>query len=395
MARFPRAFYLVTGCATLTFIASTITQPFFSLYVAESGASTLELGLVISLMSYTTLVTRLPLGLVTGRRGIWWVVPLALIGQSTSYILYSLVLNPAYFYPIRVFHAIVLASLNPTLMALASTVSPEGRKGEGFGIYLTSVGLGMMGGPLLCSLLLSYVDYRTILLLSSIIPLTVFPVYISMLRNDAFGTQLSRTRRRETIYQPSWKNLRKIVALKPVQALTYGRFTFAFMMAIITTLYPLYVVNTLRIDPAVYALFFTLRGLANTLARLPTGRLSDIIGRKTPLIIAFILLTAALLLFSAVEDLATIGLVMFLYGVAHGIRAVSEWSFLGDVVQRENTSLANFYFSTIFDLGSALGATFAGSAAMMMSTPMILQLASGLVASSVLVLTFTKTAPKR
>ncbi len=393
MSRFPRAFYLVTGCATLTFIASTITQPFFSLYVAESGASTMELGLIISLMSYTTLVTRLPLGLITGRRGIWWVVPFALIGQSASSLLYGVVSTPRSFYPIRVFHAVALASLNPTLMSLASSVLPEGRKGEGLGIYLTSVGLGMMGGPLLCSALLSFCNYRTILLLSSIIPLSVFPVYISILRNDAFGTQLSRTHRREVIHQPSWTHLKTIVALKPVQALTYGRFTFAFMMAIITTLYPIYVVNTLQLDPAVYALFFTLRGLANTLARLPTGRASDIIGRKTPLTLAFLLLTAALLLFSVVEDFATIGLVMFLYGVAHGIRAVSEWSFLGDVVPRESMSLANFYFSSVFDLGSALGATFAGSAAMMLPTPTILRLASGLVASSAVVLTFTKTIP--
>jgi len=394
MARFPRAFYMVTGCATLTFIASTLTQPFFSLYVAERGASTVELGLIISLMSYTTLVTRLPLGLLTGRRGTWWVVPFALLGQSASSLLYGFVSTPASFYPIRVFHAVALASLNPTLMSLAASVLPEGRKGEGFGTYLTSVGLGMMGGPLLCSALISYFDYRTIFLLSSIIPLSVFPVYISILRNEAFGTQLSRTHRRETIHQPSWQYLKTIVALKPVQALTYGRFTFAFIMAIVTTLFPLYVVNTLKIDPAVYALFFTIEGLANTLARLPTGRVSDVIGRKIPLTLAFILLTAVLLLFSAVEDFATIGLVMFLYGAAHGIRAVSEWSFLGDVVQRESMSLANFYFSSVFDLGSALGATFAGSAAIMLSTPTILRLASAVVASSAVVLTFTQTTPK-
>ena len=394
MARLPKAFYLVTGLATMTFLASTLIQPFFSLYVADKGASPIELGLIISLMSYTTLAIRLPLGLTTSRIGIWWVVPLALIGQSSSYILYSLVSNPAYFYPIRIFHAISLALLNPTLMSLASTISPEGRKGEAFGLYLTSVGIAMMGGPLICSFLLSYFDYATILRFSSIIPLIVFPVYLYILRNETLGSKLSKNSRRETVFKPSWSSLKKIVAIKPVQALTYGRFTFAVMMSMIVTLYPIYVVNSLKIEPAVYALFFTIRGLANTLARLPTGRISDMIGRKKPLIISFILLAAVLILFSIVENPVTIGFVMFIYGIAHGIRAVSEWSFLGDVVSNENTSLSNFYFSSVFDLGSALGATVAGSATMMMSTPDILKITSILVASSSLVIAFTKIPKK-
>jgi len=379
----------------MNFLASTLTRPFFSLYVAETGPSPIELGLIISLMSYTTLFIRLPLGLATSRIGIWWVIPLALIGQSSSYILYSLVSNPAYFYPIRIFHAISLALLNPTLMSLASTISPEGRKGEAFGIYLTSVGLAMMGGPLICSFLFSYFDYATILRLSSIIPLIVFPVYLYILRNETLGPQLSKTSGRETVFKPSWSSLKKIVAIKPVQALTYGRFTFAVMMAIIVTLYPIYAVNSLKIAPAVYALFFTVRGLANTLARLPTGRISDMIGRKKPLITSFILLSAVLILFSKVVNPVTIGFVMFLYGIAHGMRAVSEWSFLGDMVSSENRSLSNFYFSSVFDLGSALGATFAGSATMMMSTPDILRITSILVASSSLVIAFTKTPKKR
>jgi MFS family permease len=364
MARFPRAFYLVTGLATMTFIASTLIQPFFSLYVAEKGPSPIELGLIISLMSYTTLVTRLPLGLATSRIGIWWVVPLALLGQSSSYILYSVVSDPTYFYPIRIFHAISLALLNPTLMSLASTISPEGRKGEAFGIYLTSVGLAMMGGPLLCSFFLSYFDYQTILRFSAIIPLIVFPVYLFITRDETLGPQLSKSSRRETVFKPSWRSLKKIMAVKPVQALTYGRFTFAVMMSIMGTLYPIYAVNSLNIDPAVYAFFFTT------------------------------LLTAVLLLLSRVVNPVTIGFVMFLYGVAHGMRAVSEWSFLGDVVSSENLSISNFYFSSVFDLGSALGATFAGSATTVMSTPDILSVASIVVASSIFVIAFTKTPQK-
>jgi MFS family permease len=172
--------------------------------------------------------------------------------------------------------------------------------------------------------------------------------------------------------------------------LTYVRFTFAFTAAIIATLYSVYAVNTLKIIPAVYALLVTLRGLANAITRVPAGRISDMIGRKKPLLISFALLTLVFLLFSTIGGPITIGLVMILYGIAHGIRAVSEWSLLADVVTTDDQSLANFYFACVFDLGSAFGATFAGVIAMILPTPIIYIFAAFLVSSSIIVIAFNK-----
>jgi len=315
----------VTGLATIDGIASTIIQPFFSLYLNQKGVSPIELGIIISIMAYTTLATRIPLGLVMSRFGVWWVVPLALIGHSLSYIFYSLASSPIHFCIIRVFHAVSMAALQPTLMSLASQVSPEGRRGEAIGMYLTSVGLAMMGGPLLCSLLLSCFEYRTVLMFSSIIPFIALLVYFSLLRSDALGKHLSKNARGEKFFDGSpWRLLKPIVKLRSIQSLSYLRFTFGFAHSIIDTLYGIFVVNILMINPASYALFLTLNGLANTLFRLPAGRISDIVGRKRPYLAAFITLTIVFLLFSEVKEVAMIGLAMFLLGMAHGVRAVSE-----------------------------------------------------------------------
>ncbi len=390
MARFSREFYLLTAFATIIYISGTITSPFFSLYISEKETSSFELGLIISIMSYTTLLIRMPLGMLSSKIGNWWVVPFALIGQSFSYILYSQVTNPIYFYPIRIFHAISIASLHPTLMSLVSVISPENRKGEAVGTFLTSVGLGTMGGPFLCSLLLSYFDYTTILKLSSILPLIAFIIYFGLLKIDLLSKHLSRSKRREEFIDSSWTRIRRIITIRQVQMLTYVRFTFAFTAAIIATLYSVYVVNDLKIIPAVYALLVTFRGLANAITRVPAGRLSDIIGRKKPLLISFTLLTIVFLLFSTVGSPITIGLVMILYGIAHGTRAVSEWSLLADVVTKNDRSLSNFYFACIFDLGSAFGATFAGFIAMAISIPTICIIAALLISSSILVITVNK-----
>lgn len=230
LIKLPRAFYLLTILATLNFIASTLVQPFFSLYINQKVSTPFELGLIISLMSYTTLIVRLPLGLMSSRLGTWWIIPIVLIGQTTSNILYSIATQPIHFYLIRIFHAITLASLQPTLMSLATTFSPEGKKGEAIGIYLTSVGVAMMTGPLICSLLLHFFSFETILIIASSIPLSILPVYINLLKSEAISKQLSQTSTYETFSQ-SLLSFKEIISAKPILSLTYGRFMFAISYA--------------------------------------------------------------------------------------------------------------------------------------------------------------------
>jgi len=391
MSGFPREFYFVISLATLIFISQTIIQPIFSLYVDDIGASPIELGIIVSLLSYTTLLTRIPMVMASTRFGSWWVVPLALIGQSFAFFLYSIATNASSLYPIRIFYAITLAALQPTLMSLVSIISPEGRKGEGVGMYLTSVGLGQMFGPLLCSMLLSYFDYRMVFAISSLIPVFALALYLVLLKVGALGAHFSRSSQRAESSISTWTSLKGIMAKRPVQALTYGRLTFSFGMSIITSIYAVYVVNNLGILPSVWSLLYTLRGLSNTLTRIPAGKLSDRIGRKRPLLLSFIILTFVFFLLSEVEGIVMIGVAMLLYGLAHGTRAVSEWAFLGDVVSESDRSLANSYFSSVFSLGTALGASIAGSAAMFMSMATILRVATAFIGSSILAVAFTKS----
>jgi MFS family permease len=164
-------------------------------------------------------------------------------------------------------------------------------------------------------------------------PLFILPVYVNLLKSEGISEQLSRASTNETFNQ-SLLSFKEIISAKSILSLTYGRFMFAVTSAVITTLYGVYAVNEFNIPPALYALFFTLRGLANTFARLPTGRLSDRIGRQKPLISSFILFTLVFLLLSVIQHSILISLLIFLYGMAHGIRAVSEWSFLGCCVKK-------------------------------------------------------------
>lgn len=83
---------------------------------------------------------------------------------------------------------------------------------------------------------------------------------------------------------------------------------------------------------------------------------------------------------------------MILYGIAHGMRAVTEWTMLADYTPSETANIATAYLSTIFNIGSALGAITAGALAIFLTIPTIFKLASIITLTGVFAVTLMQTS---
>jgi MFS family permease len=60
------------------------------------------------------------------------------------------------------------------------------------------------------------------------------------------------------------------------------------------------------------------------------------------------------------KDLLMLSIALILYGVSWGTRAVSEWTFLTDLVEPEIKTISISYLSSVFGLGSTIGSILAG-----------------------------------
>ena len=67
---------------------------------------------------------------------------------------------------------------------------------------------------------------------------------------------------------------------------------------------------------------------------------------------------------------------MILFGAAHGMRAVTEWTMLADYAPSESANIATAYLSTMLNIGSAFGAITAGALTMFLNVPTSFKLAS-------------------
>ena len=344
--------YVAASSVMLLVLSWSIVAPIFPLYVRSLGASTLFLGLLMALSSLVSLILRIPLSALSDRVGRVRMLLIGLLIASSSSIFYAYASGFLQLLPIIVYQSIPFAYFNPVAASLVSDLAPMERRGDVMGRYLTSPSLGLVLGPMLCSLLVDRLGYRGLFLSSALFPfiglilLLLVPPRVSQGGVERPGVGAS---------------LREVVMDRDILILSYCRASFSTSHSIFATLFPLYAVESLGLKPSQVAALFTLRGVTNVLVRPPAGRISDSLGRRPPLVAAYGVIATSYLLIARVGVIPIIALSLLIYGFAWGMRAVSEWAYIADVARPEVRTIAFSYLSTVFGLGSTLGGVLAGA----------------------------------
>lgn len=344
--------------------------------------------MIISILSFVAIAAKIPLGILAERVGRWRTIPAIAIGQTVSLLLYSFVPNVTWFYPIRIFHALVMAAFAPTVLAITRDLAPSGKRGDTMGKFLTSFGIATMIGPFLCTFLIDYLDYPQLFQIAAIIPLLGLAPFLLI---HPKRPQARFTEKRKLSLKTS---LKTVIFSRNLLILTYLRLTFSFTYAFFIVLFAVYAENNLFLVPSLITTLFGIRGTTNTLLRIPSGKLADKIGYRWPIVLAFTTLTLVYFIISETANIYLLILAMILYGAAHGMRAVTEWSMLGECAPSEAGNTATAYLSTMSNVGVALGAVAAGALSIILNIQTIFKLASLIVLSGALAVNLIKTKPQ-
>ncbi len=356
MSGYDKRLYALMLAATNFVLSWTVTQPIFSLYVAGLGASMVQVGTLYSLMSFIPLVIRIPMSVIAERIGRVRMLLLGLFISSTSSLLYAYARNYTQVLLITVYLSVANGGFNQTAMSTVSDAAPADRQGDAMGRYLTFLGFGMLLGPALCSYLVNVFNYSQLFYFSALFPA------VGILLLVFLG---ARVPRRVALAEGApevgtVESLRMILRNRNVMLLSYCRASFSTAQAIFIALFSIYAVQQLGISDSTVALLFTVRGFSNTLSRFPAGRISDSIGRRTPMLVAFGLLVVSFVIIAVSESVFMMGVALALYGLCWGTRAVSEWAFLADHVEPEIKTISISYLSSVFGFGSTVGSLAAG-----------------------------------
>jgi len=385
-------YYLVL-IATASFTAENIVEPILPLHIMTTGASSLDAGAVVGMASLAAFLSRLPSGFVCRRIRFRTLVSAALLGESLSYLLYGLAPSYEWLFPVRVLWGVAGAVFMVTMAATISNMSPTEKIGWAIGTYLTSYGLGTMLGPLVCSVLLSTFSYAHLMMSASLLPLAGFLMLNLRFGSRALGdsyvgmTPSGQTSvgREDFSLTRAFSELLSVMSRRRVALAGVLHFLFSVSITFLDTVFLVYAVTQLRLDPSVAMLMLAVRGIANAVVRSPAGSISDRFGQKWPFVISFGTLILSYVLLATSTDIWLMGLAMVILGAAWGVRVVLEWTATQDEVPSASKSIASSFLPLVWDVAHSTGAVAVGALALFVPMETIFLLCAGLMVAAVLV----------
>ena len=354
----PRSFYIVSVASFLFQLSRFTTQPIFTLYVLEMGASLLQLGFILSIQSILMVVVRIPFTIVAERIGKNRMLVIAFIIQATAPLLYAFAPDPTWFYIIPFYQIIASGSFNQIAMATASNMAPAKRQGDALGRYMTFMSMGMFVGPLITSFLVAFISYRQLYLVTALFPAVGLALFLRyMPKGEAMSQALADPEGEKT---STVDTLRVILRNRNVLVLTLIRTTYSMSNTVFTSLFALYAVERLGFTPSMASLLFSVVGFSNALIKFPAGRLADRLGAKMVLMASFSTLILVFVSLAYLRGFVPILVSLVLFGACWGTRAVTEWTTLANTVTAETKAMAMSYLSSIWGVGATLGSLIVG-----------------------------------
>ena len=354
----PVSFYVVSLASFLFELSRHTTQPIFTLYILEMGASLVQVGLILSVQSILMMVVRIPLAMVSDRVGHNRMFLVAFFIQATAPILYAIAPDPSWLYVIPFYQILASGSFNQLAMSTVSNMAPAARQGDALGRYMTFMSMGMFVGPIIAGSLVTHIDYRQLFMVTALFPAIGLGLFLKF---KPQGMRAPPTEEATPENGPgTMASLKMILRDRNVLVLTFIRSAYAMSNTVFTSLFAVFAVRDLGFTPALAALLFSVVGFSNAFIKLPAGRVADTLGPRKVLFATFSTLILVYISMSYARGVAPILLLLVLFGACWGTRAVTEWSTLTNSVTQETKTIAISYLGSIWGVGATLGSFMVG-----------------------------------
>ncbi|MGD2142069.1 MAG: MFS transporter [Candidatus Bathyarchaeota archaeon] len=324
--------------------AGELPSTYYPKYVEALGGTAAIIGLIGSTELLARALVQIPGGYLTDKYGRKWIIFTMTFFAGLVRILYAFAPSWEWIL-IGAFFVGLAAIYQPALNAIIADSVPKERRGIGFSIIQLIASASTTPAPLIAGLLYTRMGLVPSVRLSYVV------VIFGFLIASAF-----RMRLKETIDEPSeidlgemlrsypnsFKESVKVWKLvpKPAFVLFIVFVLVNFTSGLFQPVFTLYILDDLGIDPIAYSYIMTTLFVSMIVLALPSGILIDRLGRKKPLMAAFIIWIIAVPLliwgdfYRLIVSMSLVGLLQVLVnGAASALTA--------DLVPREHRGKVN------------------------------------------------------
>jgi MFS transporter, ACDE family, multidrug resistance protein len=346
--RLPSEAWVLIGANAVAALGYGVVSPVLPAFARTFGVSMGAVTFSITIFSVMRLCFAPPTGLLVQRLGEQWVYLSGLLIVSLSTGVCAFIHS---YWQLLLFRAI--GGIGSTMffisaLGLMIRISPPDARGRVAGLFATSFLVGAAAGPLVGSLTAG-LGLRAPFLIYGVAVLVTTVVVFYALRRSTLGSPAEHTAQAISVRSALRHRAYRASLLSNFAT---GWAVFGLRMAVV----PLFISDVLGRGPRMTGLALGLFAFGNLVVALPSGHLSDRIGRRTLLIGGFFGCSAATVLLGASSLVPVFLVAAFLGGAASGISASPQQAAIADILgSSARTGTAVSTFQMMVDLGAIVG----------------------------------------
>jgi len=349
-----RVLPIVSAITFIGFLDTHLLIPVIALYASGLGASVGIIGLIIGLYSITNTIANVLFGRLINRIG--YKIPLiaGLIGDALSMFLYSLCRLPIHLGLVRALHGTSGGMVGPATMSVFADYSGERKKGRAMGIYGMSLAAATLVGYALSGIFVSRLGYQALFLFGAAMLLIGAVMSLSLPKTKKTSSMATETKSGE-----GFEKVKKLLGRRGLIVAYCSIFAQYFAFGGVVTLLPLYV-KGLGMEAFHVGMLLAIFAIMFIIVQIPSGALSDNVGRLIPIATGLSLGIVSLLILPLLGTFLLLAVIMALYGVAYGLIFPSISALVADHTIPEERGTATGMFHALLTAGVAIGAPVIG-----------------------------------
>jgi MFS family permease len=390
-----RNIVVITLTQSLFMVTATLWWPYWGRYIVEIGASKVQLGMVFMLEQSSQLIFQFPGGILTDRLGRKKTIVISSVFRALSPIIY-LSFNIWYMVVPGMVLTQVSSMMMPAINAMIAESMPQRNRAASYGVYRMMTWAPMIFTALVGGLIVDFLGIK--LGVRFCIFLTLIVAWFNVLIRWKYleDTYVNDTETSRDLFKPSDAlEIFKIVP-RDIWTLIVVASLSSFAVRAATGYMYIYAEEMLSVTATQWGIITTLTSIVSTLLTVPSGLLSDRIGRKPPIMVSRILQPIMMLGFPLSGGFWSVFGFRILGGVGEGfggtVRGIMggpAWQALvADLIPEDRRGVVMGFMGTIVGLLSLPATWFGGYLYDFISpkTPFYTSFVLGILATAIFIL---------
>jgi MFS family permease len=347
--------FIISTLNFISFLDTTILIPIIALYATTLNVGPGTVGFIVGLYSIVNSPTNLFSGRLIDRIGYRIPLLIGMAGSAVCLFGYSLVRLPLQLGLIRALHGLFGGTKSPSMMSAFSAKADEhGGRGRTMAFYGMSIAFANLVGFGMSGAIVTSMGYPVLFYTGAGI-LTAGTLLSFLLPKLKTVTEKAPRLSPRQVFSRIGNLLKRKGLVLSYAAVFAQYFTFGG----IVTLLPLYV-KGLGMEAFHVGMLLTVYTVVFIAFQMPSGILSDRLGRKRLVYAGLVLGVGALVVLPQMKSFLTLALVMAVYGAAFGLLFPSVSALVVDHATPDERGLASGVFHALVTAGVALGAPILG-----------------------------------